>query len=55
MAKFLQDTLEEIALERKSKQLKESEESKAYEFAQFLKKVIIYKIYNLNYDKCFEF
>lgn len=39
MAKFLQDTLEEIALERKSKQVNNSEESKAYEFAQFLKKV----------------
>lgn len=42
MAKFLQDTLEEIALERKNKAIKNSEEeSKAYEFAQFLKKVFV--------------
>ena len=40
MAKFLQDTLEEIALEKRGKAVKGSEEeSKAYEFSQFLKKV----------------
>lgn len=38
MAKFLQDTLEEIALERKNKAASDKE-SKAYEFAQFLRKV----------------
>ncbi|CAD5230131.1 unnamed protein product [Bursaphelenchus okinawaensis] len=39
MAKFLQDTLEEIALERKKKGSDADEQSKAYEFSQFLKKV----------------
>lgn len=38
MAKFLQDTLEEIALERKNKASSDTE-SKAYEFAQFLRQV----------------
>ncbi|VDM58852.1 unnamed protein product [Angiostrongylus costaricensis] len=38
MAKFLQDTIEEIALERRSKAI-ESHGSKAVEFAQFIKKV----------------
>lgn len=38
MAKFLQDTIEEIALERRSKAI-ESKDSKAVEFAQFIKKV----------------
>ncbi|VDO31443.1 unnamed protein product [Haemonchus placei] len=39
MAKFLQDTIEEIALERRSKAT-EPKDSKALEFAQFIKKVI---------------
>ncbi|KAI1732103.1 LETM1-like protein [Ditylenchus destructor] len=39
MAKFLQDTLEEIALERKSKAKDSEKESKAYEFSQFLRKL----------------
>ncbi|KAK5970852.1 hypothetical protein GCK32_005244, partial [Trichostrongylus colubriformis] len=38
MAKFLQDTIEEIALERRSKAM-ESKGSKALEFAQFIKKI----------------
>ncbi|CAJ0591881.1 unnamed protein product [Cylicocyclus nassatus] len=38
MAKFLQDTIEEIALERRSKAI-EPKGSKAVEFAQFIKKV----------------
>ncbi|KAJ1372227.1 hypothetical protein KIN20_034322 [Parelaphostrongylus tenuis] len=38
MAKFLQDTIEEIALERRSKAT-EAQGSKALEFAQFIKKV----------------
>uniref|UniRef100_A0A158P7J4 Letm1 RBD domain-containing protein n=1 Tax=Angiostrongylus cantonensis TaxID=6313 RepID=A0A158P7J4_ANGCA len=38
MAKFLQHTIEEIALERRSKAI-ESQGSKAVEFAQFIKKV----------------
>ncbi|VDL75990.1 unnamed protein product [Nippostrongylus brasiliensis] len=38
MAKFLQDTIEEIALERRSKAI-EAKDSKAVEFAQFIKKV----------------
>ncbi|CAD5222190.1 unnamed protein product [Bursaphelenchus xylophilus] len=39
MAKFLQDTLEEIALERRKKEEGSAEKSKAYEFSQFLRKV----------------
>lgn len=39
MAKFLQDTLEEIALERKNKSKEDKDKSKAYEFTQFLRKV----------------
>ncbi|PIO67477.1 LETM1-like protein [Teladorsagia circumcincta] len=39
MAKFLQDTIEEIALERRSKAT-EAKGSKALEFAQFIKKQI---------------
>ncbi|KAK6754431.1 hypothetical protein RB195_013438 [Necator americanus] len=38
MAKFLQDTIEEIALERRSRAI-EPKGSKALEFAQFIKKV----------------
>lgn len=38
MAKFLQDTIEELALERKAKSVK-STTSQALEFAQFMKKV----------------
>ncbi|XGW01525.1 hypothetical protein V3C99_013999 [Haemonchus contortus] len=38
MAKFLQDTIEEIALERRSKAT-EPKDSKALEFAQFIKKI----------------
>ncbi|KAK6028491.1 LETM1-like protein [Ostertagia ostertagi] len=38
MAKFLQDTIEEIALERRSKAT-EAKGSKALEFAQFIKKI----------------
>ena len=37
MAKFLQDTIEELALERRSKAV-EPKGSKAVEFAQFIKK-----------------
>lgn len=40
MAKFLQDTIEEIALERRSKAI-ETKDSKAVEFAQFIKKVSV--------------
>lgn len=39
MAKFLQDTIEEIALERKNKLENKNGESKALEFARFIKKV----------------
>lgn len=45
MANFLQDTLEEIALERKNKEVDKTNESKAYEFAQFLKKVFIFFLF----------
>ena len=38
-AKFLQDTLEEIALIRKNKGQLDEASTKAFEFAQFLKKV----------------
>lgn len=39
MAKFLQDTLEELALERKKGSKNDEQQSKAYEFTQFLSKV----------------
>jgi len=40
-AKFLQDTLEEIALIRKNRAGIKEDTSKAYEFAQFLKRVCL--------------
>ncbi|KAI6185848.1 LETM1 domain containing protein [Aphelenchoides besseyi] len=51
MAKFLQDTLEEIGLERRDKKDKQS---KAYEFAQFLRRVRTHGSYVSN-EEIFEF
>jgi hypothetical protein len=44
-AKFLRDTLDEIAEinEKKSKEVDEQEKNKAHEFSKFLEKVYLFK------------
>ena len=54
MAKFLQDTIEEIALERKEKLKAKGETdtpTQALEFAQFMKKVIFF----MSFSRYFRF